>query len=133
LREVDVATAGVEGSGAKWGSLEIEADSIDLAARAARLAAIRWVDPRIVFEPGDPAPLPILRSVVRDAVVPSVAAPEPQPSGAPAGGAPKPASPAAPVTTSVAADADESDDAAGWRWSAATVDVERMRIAIRGA
>jgi hypothetical protein len=69
LRDVRVKMRGAEASGAEWSTLEVEADGIDPSARDARIARIHWVEPKVVLEPGDPVPLPILRRVVDEAIV----------------------------------------------------------------
>jgi hypothetical protein len=139
LRDVGVRIEGAEASGAEWSALEVEADAIDLAAREARIARIRWAAPKVAVEPGEPVPLPILRRVVTTAVVePAAEAARedaadaaPEPSAAPEQHA-APAKTAAPDENAApeedAASRKDEDGQAAWRWSVGTLDVEDMHV-----
>jgi hypothetical protein len=136
LEDVAVKARGVEGSGAAWSSLEVEAELVDLRARTVRLAKVRWREPRIVLEPGDPVPLPILRSVVQEAIVEPAASaargdagmPEPPAPDANDGGQAQPSGPVSPSEDEAVDDAAER-----WRWSVGSLEIEKLHATSRNA
>lgn len=131
LEEVAVKARGVEGSGAAWSSLEVVADLVDLPARTIQLAKIHWREPSIVVEPGDPAPLPILRSVVSEAIVEPAAAAAREDAGVPEPPATEDERDSAPAPAEAPPTEPAADSGERWRWSVGSIAIEKLHATSR--